>query len=348
MQLLRVKSISRYLPPKGTAAFERCLVRGLSLSPAPPAIIRTIVLSSDITSGRAADGARAVKIPFSLISDPISQVKNCARLLLAAVLGLPIDRIGAKMGRLEGKAAIVTGGSGGIGRATALAFAKEGARVAVVDVAVPAGEETVQMIRNAGGEGIFIKADVTRSEEVKAMADRTFEAFGRLDCAFNNAGVNAEMISVSRCTEESWDRMIDINLKGVFLCMKYEIPRMLKSGGGSIVNTASVMGLVGEPGHPAYAASKHGVVGLSKSAAIFYAQAGIRINAVCPGAIHTSMVDKVLAEHPELKQTMDSLAPMNRMAEADEVARAVIFLCSDDASYITGHPLAVDGGWVAR
>lgn len=252
------------------------------------------------------------------------------------------------MGRLEGKVAVVTGGSGGIGRATALAFAREGARVAVVDVAIPAGEETVQMIRSSGGEAIFIKTDVTRWEEVKAMADRTFEAFGRLDCALNNAGINADIVSVSRCTEESWDRMIDINLKGVFLCMKYEIPRMLKSGGGSIVNTASVMGLVGEPGHPAYAASKHGVVGLSKSAAIFYAQAGIRINAVCPGAVRTPMVDRVLAEHPELEQAMDSLAPMNRMAEADEVARAVIFLCSDDASYITGHPLAVDGGWVAR
>jgi NAD(P)-dependent dehydrogenase (short-subunit alcohol dehydrogenase family) len=261
---------------------------------------------------------------------------------------MPIDRIGANMGRLEGKVGVVTGGGGGIGRATALAFAREGATVAVVDVAVPAGEATVQMIRSAGGEAIFIQADVTRSEEVKAMADRTFETFGRLNCAFNNAGINGEIISVSRCTEESWDRIIDINLKGVFLCMKYEIPRMLKSGGGSIVNTASVMGLVGEPGHPAYAASKHGVVGLTKSAAIFYAQAGIRINAVCPGAVHTPMVETVLAEHPELKQTMDSLAPMTRMAEAEEVARAVIFLCSDDASYITGHPLAVDGGWVAR
>lgn len=172
--------------------------------------------------------------------------------------------------------------------------------------------------------------------------------FGKLNCAFNNAGVNGEIISVSRCPEESWDKMIAVNLKGVFLCMKYEIPKMLKSGGGSIVNTASVMGPVGEPGHPAYAASKHGVVGLTKSAAILYAQAGIRINAVCPGIVHTPMADRVLADRPELKQTVDSLTPMNRMAEADEVARAVIFLCSDDASHITGHPLVVDEGWVAR
>jgi len=268
--------------------------------------------------------------------------------LLAAAAVLTADRIGVNMGRLEGKVAVVTGGGGGIGRATALAFVTEGATVAVVDVAVAAGEETVEMIQHAGGQAIFIKTDVTRAEEVKAMADRTFQTFGRLDCALNNAGISGEIVSVSRCTEESWDRMIDVNLKGVFLCMKYEIPKMLKSGGGTIVNTASVMGLVGEPGHPGYAASKHGVVGLTKSAAIFYAQAGIRINAVCPGIVHTAMVERVLAENPELKQTVASLTPMSRMARADEVARAVIFLCSDDASYITGHPLAVDGGWVAR
>ena len=252
------------------------------------------------------------------------------------------------MGRLEGKVALVTGGGGGIGRATSLAFAREGAKVAVVDVLPQAGEETVQMIKDAGGEAIFIKTDVTKSEEVKAMADKTFTVFGKLNCAFNNAGISGDIISVSRCSEESWDRMMDINLKGVFLCMKYEIPKMLKSGGGSIVNTASVMGLVGEPGHPAYAASKHGVVGLTKSSAIFYAESNIRINAVCPGLIRTPMADKILTEHPELKQTVESLTPMRRMAETDEVARAVIFLCSDDASYITGFPLAVDGGWVAR
>ena len=252
------------------------------------------------------------------------------------------------MMRLEGKVAVVTGGSSGIGRATSLAFAKEGAKVVVADVIVPAGEETAKMIRDAGGEAVFVKTDVTKAAEVKAMADRAFDVFGRLDCAFNNAGINGEPISVSRCSEESWDRIIAINLTGVFLCMKYEIPKMLKSGGGSIVNTASVMGLVGEPGHPAYTASKHGVVGLTKSSALFYGQSGIRINALCPGAIRTEMTDRTLAAHPELEQTMNALTPMNRMANPEEVARVVLFLCSDDASFITGFPIAVDGGWVAR
>jgi len=252
------------------------------------------------------------------------------------------------MKRLEGKVAVVTGGSAGIGRATSLAFAEEGAKVVVADVVVSGGEETVKMIQDAGGEAIFVKTDVTKAEEVKAMADTAFGTFGKLNCAFNNAGINANIISLSRCTEDSWNRMIAINLTGVFLCMKYEIPKMLKSGGGSIVNTASVMGLVGEPGHPAYAASKHGVIGLTKSSAIFYAESNIRINAVCPGFIRTAMSDKVFEEHPEFKEIVDSHTPMKRMAEAEEVARAVIFLCSDDASFITGFPLAVDGGYVAR
>ena len=252
------------------------------------------------------------------------------------------------MNRFEGKVALVTGGAAGIRRATALAFAREGAKVVIADINVSGGEETVKLIRDAGGQVIFIKTDVTKAEEVKAMADKAVEAFGQLNCAFNNAGINEEAVSISRCTEESWDSIMDTNLKGVFLCMKYEIPKMLKSGGGSIVNTASVMGLVGDGSHPAYAASKHGVVGLTRTAAIVYAQAGIRINAVCPGAIRTSMTAQLIDRHPDIKQLLESNSPMNRIAEADEVARAVLFLCSDDASFITGHPLAVDGGWVAR
>ena len=242
----------------------------------------------------------------------------------------------------------MTGGAAGIGRTTALAFAGEGAKVVIADINVTGGEETVKMIRDAGGEAIFIKTDVRIADEVKNMADKAVETFGRLDCAFNNAGINEDAVTMSRCAEDSWDRMIDTNLKGVFLCMKYELPKMRKSGGGSIVNSASVMGLVGDGSHPGYSGSKHGVVGLTRTAAIVYAQAGIRINVVCPGPTLTSMISRLIDGHPEVEQLLLSNIPMNRMAKPEEIARAVLFLCSDDASYITGHPLAVDGGWVAR
>ncbi len=252
------------------------------------------------------------------------------------------------MGRLLNKVAIVTGAASGIGRASALAFAREGACVVAADIILEGAEETVKLIGEAGGQAVSIKTDVSQAEDVKTMVDRAIQSYGRLDCAFNNAGISGGYTSVSRCPEESWDRMIAINLKGVFLCMKYELPRMIKSGGGSIVNTSSIAGMVGDGGHPAYAASKHGVVGLTRTAAIQYAKAGIRINAVCPGVIRTPMTEQLFTDSPELESLMTSQQPISRVAEAEEVARVVVWLCTDEASFITGHPLPVDGGYLAR
>src|SRR5512137_2855489 len=198
------------------------------------------------------------------------------------------------MKRFEGKVALVTGGASGIGRTTALAFAREGAKLVIADINVEGGEETVKMIRDAGGEAIFVRTDVRVSADAKNMADKTVEAFGRLDIAFNNAGINEDAVTVSRCAEDSWQRMIDTNLTGVFLCMKYELPKIRKSGGGSIVNMASVMGLVGDGSHPGYSGSKHGVVGLTRTASIVYAQAGVGINAVCPGPTRTAMINRLI------------------------------------------------------
>lgn len=249
---------------------------------------------------------------------------------------------------LEGKVALVTGGSSGIGRATALVFAREGAKVVVADVQTDGGDETVQRIEDAGGEAIFVKTDVSKAGEVMALVDSAVSTYGRLDCAFNNAGIEGTMAPTADCTEENWDRVIAVNLKGVWLCMKYEIPEMLKRGNGAIVNTASFLGLVGLQGAPAYCTSKGGVIQLTRTAALEYATKGIRINAVCPGVIRTPMLERVTGGKPEFEALFTAREPVGRMGAPGEVAEAVVWLCSDAASFVTGHPLVVDGGFVAQ
>ncbi len=250
---------------------------------------------------------------------------------------------------MAGKVVLVTGGSTGIGRASALAFAREGAKVATADVAVEDGEQTVRTIRDAGGEAHFFRADTSEASEVAALIKEVVKTYGRLDCAFNNAGIEGEIgVSTHEYSEEGWDRVIAVNLKGVWLCMKHEIAVMLEQGGGAIVNTSSIWGLVGAQGASAYIASKHGVAGLTKTAAVEYAQRGIRINAINPGPIRTPMVDRFIAKIPDFESHMTNLEPIGRMGTPEEVAEAVVWLCSDAASYVVGHTMVVDGGFVAQ
>ncbi len=250
--------------------------------------------------------------------------------------------------RLDEKIVLVTGGGSGIGKATALTFAKNGALVVVVDVNVSRGEETAHEVIKSGSEAVFFRADVGNSEQVKAIIDKTFATYGRLDCACNNAGISGVQARTADCTEENWDRIIRVNLRGVWLCMKYEIPKMLEQGRGAIVNTSSVAGLVGLEGWSAYVASKHGVLGLTKSAALEYAKAGIRINAVCPSIINTPMAECFTGGHPRVEAHILAQQPLSRMGTPEEVAEAVVWLCSDAASFVTGHALAVDGGLLAH
>lgn len=244
------------------------------------------------------------------------------------------------------KVAIVTGGSFGIGRATALAFSKKGAKVVIADWAED--NETLNLIKDAGGEAIFVKCDVSKASDVKAMVEKAISAFGRLDYAFNNAGIEGVTAPVQDCSEENWDKTIGVNLKGIWLCMKYEIPEILKQGKGVIVNCASIAGLVGYSGLPAYAASKHGVIGLTKTSALECAKLGIRVNAVCPGAIKTPMIDRLTGKKKEVEQQYAAMEPIGRLGQPEEVANAVTWMCSDEASFITGHAMAVDGGWTAQ
>ena len=250
---------------------------------------------------------------------------------------------------MGGRVALVTGGASGIGRAAALEFAHAGARVVVADLDDDGGRETQSLIEQSGGDSLFVRTDVTQSHEVEALVGRVVEAYGRVDCAFNNAGIAGDIALLADYEEEMWDRVIGVNLKGVWLCMKYEIRQMLSQGGGAIVNTASVLGLVGGARAPAaYTASKHGVVGLTKTAALSYADAGIRINAVCPGYIRTPLLDPVLKLQPELEDHLATLHPAGRLGTPEEVAKAAVWLCSEEASFVTGHSMAVDGGYVAQ
>jgi NAD(P)-dependent dehydrogenase (short-subunit alcohol dehydrogenase family) len=251
--------------------------------------------------------------------------------------------------RMREKVALVTGGGSGIGRAAALAFAGEGASVVVVDVDAEQGHATVKAIEQAGGQAMFIRADVSQRADVEAMVLKAVEVYGKLDCAFNNAGIEGAVgLPVVDYPEDTWDRVIDINLKGVWLCMKYELAQMLKQGGGAIVNTASIAGLVGGTFGSAYYASKHGVVGLTKAAAIEYGNSAIRVNAVCPGVIRTEMADRLMKDNESIETAITALHPLGRLGTPQEVAETVVWLSSDQASFITGQALAVDGGYVSR
>ncbi len=246
------------------------------------------------------------------------------------------------------KAALVTGGASGIGRAAALSFAHGGARVVVADVDQAGGEETVCLVKAEGGEAVFVKTDVRAAVDVEAMVAAAVQSFGRLDIAFNNAGVLGSGAAMIDFTEDDWDDVMGINLKGVWLCMKHEIPAMIQAGGGAIVNTSSIAGLVGSQHSPAYAASKHGVVGLTKTAALQYAPHGIRVNCVCPAAVYSPMLETLVTRNPQVGERLLASQPNGRFASPEEVAAVVTWLCSDAASFVTGAALPVDGGYTAQ
>jgi NAD(P)-dependent dehydrogenase (short-subunit alcohol dehydrogenase family) len=250
-------------------------------------------------------------------------------------------------GSFAGKVAFVTGAANGIGRAAALAFAREGADVVIADVSEQGNQETARMVEEAGRRALAVRCDVSRAEDVKAALDKAVEAFGRLDCAFNNAGVEQPITATADLTEEEWDRIVSINLRGVFLCMKHEIPLMLRQGGGAIVNTSSGAGVKGFAGQAAYCAAKYGIVGLSKAAALDYAKSNIRINAVCPGIIETPMMDRFSGGTPEGRARVIAQEPIGRMGKPEEIAAAVIWLCSDAAAFVVGHAMVIDGGQTA-
>ena len=249
---------------------------------------------------------------------------------------------------LTDKVALVTGAGSGIGRAVALRLAAAGAKIVVADFNEEAGARTCVELKKSGAEAVSRRTDVSKTEEVQELIAFTIRTFGKLDCAVNNAGIQGELASTADCSEENWDRIVDTNLKGVFLCMKYELREMLGRGSGAIVNIASNFGLVGSPQMPAYSASKHGVVGLTKTAAIEVAVRGIRVNAVCPGPTLTPLAEAVIKDTPGIIEAINSRLPIGRMASAEEIARAVAWLCSDEATFVVGGIFPVDGGYVAQ
>lgn len=248
----------------------------------------------------------------------------------------------------SGQVVLVTGAASGIGRATAVAFAKSQAKVVVSDVSEEGGLETVRQIQKIGGEALFVPCDVSQSAQVQALMKKIIDTFGRLDSAFNNAGIEGPQSSTADYAEEAWDRVIDTNLKGVWLCMKYQIPIFIKQGHGNIVNCSSIAGMIGFQGVPAYVASKHGILGLTKTAALEYSKQNIRVNAVCPGVIETPMIERFTRGDTKAHELLVAGEPMGRVGHPAEIAQAVLWLSSSGASFVTGHPLVVDGGWVAQ
>jgi NAD(P)-dependent dehydrogenase (short-subunit alcohol dehydrogenase family) len=248
----------------------------------------------------------------------------------------------------DGKVALVTGGGTGIGRATAVAFASHGADVVIAGPDDGTAQDVVNEIKAAGGECLFVHADVTKADDASAMVEATVERFGRLDCAFNNAGMEASTTALADVTEDEWDRVTAVNIKGVFLSMKYEIPALITSGGGAIVNASSVLGMVGSSNGAVYAATKHAVAGLTRCAALDYAAAGIRVNATAPGMIDTPMIDRTAVNMGVPKEAFGEAHPMGRIGVPEEVAEAVLWLCGSGSSFVTGTVLALDGGWTAQ
>jgi NAD(P)-dependent dehydrogenase (short-subunit alcohol dehydrogenase family) len=279
------------------------------------------------------------------ITEDIALVTKQILNLIIMFLG-QLNLIYSIMIEFQNKVVLVTGGSSGIGRATALAFAQKGAKVVVASRRVKESEETVELIQAAGGEAIFIQTDITQAVEVENLVAQTVAIFGRLDYAFNNAGTEGAIGPSIEQTEETWNQVIDTNLKGVWLSMKYQIPQMLKQGGGAIVNNASILGLVGVGNVSIYVASKHGVIGLTKSLALEHAKDNIRINTVCPGGIDTDMLSRGFGE--EGKLDFGAQHPIGRLGKPEEIANGVVWLCSDAASFVTGHSLTIDGGYTIK